>query len=80
MILFLDGQNKEEIFKYPSLLHFCAANGLSEVSEWLLYNTPDDRRSLRNSEGLTPAQLAEKGNYVDLEKVALKYSIRYQMI
>ena len=53
---------------------------MSEVSEWLLYNTPDDRRTWRNSEGLTPAQLAEKGNHVDLEKVARTYRIRYQMI
>ena len=69
MLTVLGSPSKEEKNCYPTLLHFCAANGMSSVSTWLLYNTPDDKRSWKNSEGLTPAQIAERENYVDLQKV-----------
>ena len=55
---------------YPSLLHLCAANGLTPVCDWLLhrYNT-EDKRSLKNRDGHTPADLAENHNHTALKEV-----------
>ena len=55
---------------YPSLLHLCAANGLTPVCDWLLnrYNT-EDKRSWKNRDGHTPADLAANHKHTDLKEV-----------
>ena len=55
---------------YPSLLHLCAANGLTSVCDWLLdrYNT-EDKRSWKNRDGHTPADLAANHNHTELKEV-----------
>ena len=55
---------------YPSLLHLCAANGLTPVCDWLLHRcNTEDKRSWKNREGHTPADLAANHNHTDLKEV-----------
>ena len=75
IIYLLDIYRKSE-GKYPTMLHFAAAQGLSEFSTILLKCPGSFRASyIRNCDGCTPAHLAKGNNYAELAERILKWMV-----
>ncbi|XP_070185975.1 phosphoinositide 3-kinase adapter protein 1-like isoform X2 [Littorina saxatilis] len=67
-------QQKNADTKYPTLLHYSAAHGLYEFSAALMECPYSSRAfSIRNCDGLDPAQLAEYGGFADLAKYLIDF-------